>query len=321
MRITQRPLRRWWPAAVIAVLLAALTYTAATVLRRGTAVPDRAPTFTAGPQARAREQARQLLDRADTNCRRALAEQLDGLDRFFRDARGRAPAFVDNVLGWEARWLLATDQLRGGAGRYLAFARRAFAAALFTPDELDRRAAAAVAGYLDAVDAVEAELPAAIRAASADVPTTLPVATLDGSALRAACGRAAAEAERHARAGVMPDVARELAALAVGEALTQLVLQLGVAAGMPVAGAPSAATLGLGLIVGLAVEHMTGAWDGRAALAREVARGVDRLRALVIEGTPQAPGLRPRLERLDRERAARRRAAVLGRADVKGGSP
>src|SRR5262249_10508592 len=143
----------------------------------------------------------------------------------------------------------------------------------------------------------------------------------DLSALRAACGRSAAEAERHARAGVVPDVARELAALAVGEALTQMVLQFGAASGVPVAGAPSAATLGLGLIVGLAVEHVTGAWDGRAALAREVARGVDRLRQLVIEGTPQAPGLRQRLERLDRERTARRRAAVLGRADVKGGRP
>jgi hypothetical protein len=63
------------------------------------------------------------------------------------------------------------------------------------------------------------------------------------------------------------------------------------------------------------------AWDGRGRLVGEVDRRLDGLRALTLEGTAGAPGLRVLLEQFDRDRAAQRRAAVLGLLGEGGGAP
>jgi hypothetical protein len=128
----------------------------------------------------------------------------------------------------------------------------------------------------------------------------------DRPALREALDRGVAGAAAGARNGIAGDVARELVAVVAGEVLARATLRLG-------AGATSFTTLGAGLLAAVAVDRLIAlAWDGRGELIRETDRRLDGLRALALEGSAGAPGLRTLLEGFDRDRAARRRAAVLG---------
>ncbi len=263
---------------------------------------------------RARALAASDLDRADAACRQALADQLQALDRFFVAVQAQVPRFADRALSWESKWLLATDPFRSTAlARHPGFLRRGFAEILFAPVELEIRVRGAVEGYLEATRQIEGVLLVDLRRDLAELPTTLPIVTLDEPALRAVLERAAASAAGHVGRDLREDVAREVVALVVGEVLTQAVVRLGASAGLLGAGAASsAATLGSGLIVGLVLDQVLAwLWDGRGELIRELEARIAQVRQLVLEGSAATPGLRPRLIAWDRERSALRRAAVL----------
>jgi hypothetical protein len=184
--------------------------------------------------------------------------------------------------------------------------RRAFAELVLAPGDLEARLGAAADGYLDAVQQAEDALLTELRADLPALPTTLPLTTADRQALRETLGRAVAGAVADARHGLTGDVARELIALVAGEVLARATLRLG-------SGATSFTTLGAGLLAALAVDRVVAlAWDGRSRLIGEVDRRLGGLRTLALEGSAGAPGLRALLEDFDRDRAARRRAAVLG---------
>ena len=129
--------------------------------------------------------------------------------------------------------------------------------------------------------------------------------------------RAAREAAERAGTGLQHDATRDLVSLVVGEALAQAAVRLGVSAGLAGTGAAvSPATLGAGLVVGLLVDQIfKWAWDAGRDLIRALEGRLDELRRVVVEGTAEAPGLRRRLEHLDRQRAAARRQAILGLID------
>jgi hypothetical protein len=261
----------------------------------------------------AREAVLARLARADAAGRRALDDQLAGLEQFFADARSRTPAFADRVLGWDAARALVADAL-GGGHDHTELVRRAFAELVLAPGDLESRLGAAADGYLDAVQQAEDVLLAELRAELPALPTTLPLATPDRQALGESLGRAVAGAVAGARHGIAGDVAREMVALAAGEVLARATFRLG-------AGATSFTTLGTGLLAAVAVDRVISlAWDGRGRLVGEVDRRLDGLRALALEGTAGTPGLRAVLEAFDRDRAARRRAAVIGLLEG-GGAP
>jgi hypothetical protein len=218
------------------------------------------------------------------------------------------------VLGWDAARALVADVL-GGGHAHTDLVRRAFAVLVLAPGDLESRLGAAADGYLDAVQQAEDALLAEPRADLAALPTTLPLATPDRQALRESLGRAVASAVADARHGLAGDVAREVVAVVAGEVLARATLRLG-------AGATSFTTLGAGLLAAVAVDRLISlAWDGRGRLVGEVDRRLAGLRAVALVGSAGAPGLRAPLEGFDRDRAARRRAAVLGLLRPEGGAP
>jgi hypothetical protein len=316
----RRPLRPW-PAAVAAALIlsaavAALALTRTPSGKRAHPQPsDRADTPVLEPRRdAAREAVLARLDRADAACRRALDAQLAGLEQFFADAKSRAPTFADRVLGWGAARALAADALGGGQA-HPELVRRAFAELVLAPGDLESRLGAAADGYLDAVQQAEDALLAELRADLAALPTTLPLATPDRQALRESLGRAVASAVADARHGLAGDVAREVVAVVAGEVLARATLRLG-------AGATSFTTPGAGLPAAVAVDRVFSlVWDGHGRLVRELDSRLDGLRGLALEGSAGAPGLRVLLEEFDRDRAAQRRAAVLGLLGEGGGAP
>jgi hypothetical protein len=272
---------------------------------------------------RAREQARPHLDRADAECRAAVARQLHDLDRFFAEATRRTPRFADQVLGWDGAWRLVSDRLHPGQHAHATFVRQRFGETLFTPEQLDGRVRQAVANYLEAVQEIEGQMLVQVRHDLADLPTTLPLVTLDQTMIQKTLAQAVARATEQAQTGLRDDVTRELVALVVGETLAQVVVRAGVSAGLLGTGAASAAaTFGTGLALGLVADQFVRqVWDSRGELVRTLDRQLATLRGLVIEGTDRAPGLRQRLEALDSARAARRRAAVRELIDMEGDGP
>jgi hypothetical protein len=316
----QRPTPgRWALLAVVVTLAGVLAVGALSNFHRGAdalaQIATRAvPTTPEDLRHQAQERAGPRLDRADAECRRALDDQLRDLDEFFAAAHRRVPRFAEQVLGWESTWVLVRDRLLGSrAGEHPAFVRRAFHEILFSPEQLGGRVRQAVEGYLEALRDIEGVLLVQLRQDLAELPTTLPLAKLDPEAGRARYERAVAAAAERAGVGLPQDAARDLVSLIVGEVLAQAAVRLGVSAGLAGAGAASsAATLGAGLVVGLLVDQLLRwVWDAGRDLIRELEGRLDDLRRVVVEGTAGSPGLRRRLEHLDRERAAARRSAIL----------
>jgi hypothetical protein len=302
-----------------AVLLGLLVHRAASNFRRWArpalraADTREAATTSAELRRLARSRALPHLDRADAECRAALGRGLRELNDFFVEARLRAPRFAERVLGWRSKWLLVTDRLGIGTGAHAEYLRRAFHEELFAPEQLEDAARRAVAGYLEAVRDAEGVALVALRADLADLPAP-PMIPLDRTAIGAKLEKALVVAAVRAGSDLRGELARELTALVVGEVLAQAAVRAGASAGLLGAGAAStAATFGLGLAAGVLVDALLAwAWDIRAELVNELQHRLDGLRETVVEGTAAAPGLRRRLEELDRRRTAGRRAAVLG---------
>jgi hypothetical protein len=312
----RRPLRLWLAALAAALLLsAAVAAVALTRARPGECDQPQPAAHADTPVTEPRRDAALArLGRADAACRRALDAQLAGLEQFFADAKSRTPAFADRVLGWDAARALVADALSGGHD-HPDLVRRAFAEFILAPGDLEGRLGAAADGYLDAVQQVEDALLAELRADLPTLPTTLPLATPDRQAIRNALGRTVAVVAEVARHGLAGDVARELVAVVAGEVLARATLRLGT-------GATSFTTLGTGLLAAVAVDRVIAlACDGRGQVIRETDRRLDGLRARALEGSAGAPGLRVLLEQFDRDRAAQRRAAVLGLLGEGGGAP
>jgi hypothetical protein len=265
-------------------------------------------------QARARLLAR--LDAADAEAQRALAVRLDPLAARFETQRQQIPALADRLLGLPAQWRYLADRLPIGAGGRLAdFLRDELRGTLFDPAHVRALIGETIAGYRQDERDIEDRLLVQLRL---DLPD-LPAATADDPAVPAArdvaaMGASVAEALR-------VELGHEAAALAAGEVLAHVALGAAARSGLGAASrASSVATLGVGLAAGLLAERaIANAWgDPRHELVRRLGRTLDALERELIEGHTRSPGLRPRLGRELRERAARRRSILL-RATGPGG--
>ena len=283
----------------------------------------RAPLFPGAAAMVAKE-----LDRADAESRQAIEAQLPQLDQFFVRAAQGVPRFVDHVLGLESQWALVRDWLPGSQGGHHArHLRRAFHTEVFDPAELDRAVHQVVADTLQALQAIDDALLVRLRRDIDHLPTTAPITRRDRDRLLAATSATVDAALVQSHPAVAPLLAAEVAALVSSELATRAVLRRAAASGL--VGALTASTpwsLGVSLVAGLAVDQAVSwafdSWtDPRGTLIGRLDRRLAELRRLVLIGTTQAPGLRPRLERLLRERAVARRTLLLGLSAPSSGGP
>ena len=271
---------------------------------------------------RARERAVPLLDQADRDAQQAVADQIRALDAFFDDVKARSPALAEAVLGFASEWRLVADHIPYvGGGRHEAFLREQFDRQLFTVAQLGERIQAVIHGYLRSEREIEDRLLVRLRQDLDDIPAALPEAGLDLDAVRVILDRTSAETMARVRATLQLDVAREIVVLASAEMLTRLAIRTALPASLAGSGPW---TFGLGLAAAVAADQ-TLAWtwdrwtDPRGQLVEALDASLDELRRRVVDGTPEGPGLRKQLEALSRERAARRRAAVLKAVAAIGG--
>src|SRR5262249_32664916 len=85
----------------------------------------------------ARERAEKQLEWADQESKHHLAECIEPIQVFFRDAEQGIPGFVDEALGWRSKWNFVLDRMPfTTTGHHEAFMREAFGRHLFKPEQL-----------------------------------------------------------------------------------------------------------------------------------------------------------------------------------------
>lgn len=275
---------------------------------------------------------RQRLAEADAKSQAAIGQRLQPLAALFAKGRKGAKGFAEEALSWEGKWELLKGLVDGGEShqRYLseAFARHAFSA-----DELREAMEGAVAGYLDDIEGVEAEMLVQLRADLADgerASEPLP-ADLRGNdqfrdEYRKLSGRVATEL--HLELGVT--VGREVGIMIASDVAAQVALQaaksaateMGVNTGVLGTGAASTvATLGVGMVIALILDYVLdevfkmAGYDPAAQIEALVIETIDRLEtSLIGDPGPFSVGkkgaLRERLEQLHVARSALRRETI-----------
>jgi hypothetical protein len=308
--------------AAVAASVAATAWLPPKIRPPGDAVragPGRPAPADAATLARTRLLAR--LDAADAEVQRALAARLDALAARFAEQRRQLPALAGRLLGLPAQWRYLADRLPiGSRGRLAAFLREELRGTLLDPSCVRALVAGTIAGYRRDEHAIEDRLLVQLRLDLPDLPTATADITADDPA--APIARDAAAPGASIVESLRVELGHEAAALAAGEVLAGATLRCAARAGLCAAGrAGVAASLGVGLAAGLLAERaLATAWgDPRDELARRLGKTMDALERELIEGHARSPGLRPRLGREQRGRAAQRRSTLL-RAAAPGGT-
>jgi hypothetical protein len=267
---------------------------------------------------RARIQAERELDRADADARAVIDTQLRLVETVFTTARQGLPQFADRALGLESQLALLRDYWPWSSGtnstRYL---QRAFHACVLDPEALEQTATRAVTATRNAFQEIDDALLVRLRQDLDNLPTIAPVQIIGQDRFLAAVTASIAAIGMRSRPELARVVAMEVASIAASELVTRLVLRSAAASGLVGAVAMSVpVSLGVGLAAGLVADQAV-SWaldrtlDPRGTLIRLLDVQLTELQRRVLQGSAQAPGLRPRLEHLARDRAAARRTLIF----------
>jgi hypothetical protein len=294
------------------------------VLITGAGVSRSAAQAPLPPPSAPRDRVLARLDQADTDARQAITAAIAPIDRLFDRARQNTPALAESVLGWAGRWRLVADQVPyAGSGRHEAFLRDEFHRLMLSTDALEAEVRQAVESDLQAEHDIEDRLLVRLRQDLPDLPAPEIGPAIKARAVQAHLDEALVETTGHAVAALREAVVREMVVWVTSEILARQAARLALPASLTASGTVS---FGLGLGAGLAVDQAL-AWtwdrwsDPTGRLVPMLNTRLEDLRRQVIEGTTQAPGLKPRLMSVARERAERRRAVILREVETMGGAP
>jgi len=276
-----------------------------------------------------RERTKTHLDWAESECQRAISEQVKHFGRYLAGVKDNTPALADEVLGWGSKWRLITDHIPfiGTDQAHEEFIRDAFHKHLFTKEGLEAQVRSVVKNYLESVKGVESQMLVKIRQDIGDLPQGVIIFQVNKDKLHELLEKAMSLARDRAGAELREEAAKQIVSLVVGEVLAHAAVRLGVSGGILSTGAASGwVTFGVGVVAGVVVDQAVSmVWDlvadPRGELARTIALKIDEIQEAIVEGTSSAPGMRIRLEQLARERAVARRSAILDLIDKNGVQP
>ena len=263
------------------------------------------------PEMRSRpleEVAKPHLAKADQECDRAIEEQLQALDAFFKESKGNTRGFADEALGWGSKRRLLQDALPfTRSDRHKEFIQRKFGETVFSREQLEASIRQVVKGYLARVRSIESKMLVDLRADAADIPGDSLLARLNDKRLQEGYDSALAKAIESAGGRLQEAIAGDIVSTIAGEVLAQVAIRMGVRAGFLGAGAAAGTvTLGVGLLAGLIVDHV---WDWysdpKANLAGEIDKKLDEVNRLL------ADGLRQRLREFSRKQSGIRGTIVI----------
>jgi hypothetical protein len=265
-------------------------------------------------QRQLRAKALPLLDAADQESRTVIRSRLAAVDDFFTEVKRRIPGFTEAVLGFSGQWRLAADQLPLiGGSRHQVFLRNLWDQELLSEEQLQATLQSAIDGYLQGERDIEDQLLVKLQHDLAGLHPQAHVGQLDDEAVQAIKARIFNDASGHALASLKAEITRQIGAVVLGELLTQLLMRSALRGTLACSEVMS---WGVGLAACLAVDQaLELAWnrwlDPAGKLTEVLTIHIDGLRDLAIEGKPECPGLRPRLEELARQRGVLRREAIL----------
>lgn len=265
------------------------------------------------PDSPARAVNRQLKW-ADYVCEYRLNDPVP-ICNFFSSAYDRTHRYSEEVLGFESKWTLVTDYVTGGNGhsRYL---KDRFEATVFSQSDLDAVIEEYVLSCLRKLDDIEAEMLVRLEADLSKLPNEAFTATLDRQALSQTFEDALKDAADSAHGDLKAAVGRELASWIAGEILAHATIQLATSSGILSTGAASGTvTFGVGLVVGLIVDAIINEiynqmYDPVGELEKQLNAHLTKLERLILNGTPDSPGLEKRMAEYAARRSESRRAAL-----------
>lgn len=252
----------------------------------------------------------------------AEKESLSQLDKteapirdFFRLARGRTRSYAEEVLGWTSKWKLVKDYVSSGED-HPRFLKERFDAMVFSESQLDTLVEQVVADRLRHIDDVESQMLVRLEADLSQMPSGSFGASIDRSAIARTLADAMQDAVTSAQGDLKAAVGRELASWIAGEIVAHAALQLATSSGILGTGAASGTvTFGVGVVVGLIVDAIVtqiynAVYDPAGQLSEQLNSHLTQLEGLILRGSPESPGLIPRLQSYARERSEGRGAAV-----------
>jgi hypothetical protein len=257
-----------------------------------------------------RGRAKPHIEKADADSLASIDPSLQSLKAFFDEAKGKADAFADDVLGWYSKYKL----IRGQHEKFLA---ETFRKHFFGPDELKQAMTNAVQAYVADLEAIDNRMLVDVRMDIADLPAgaslqAMPVPDLQDR-YRLLCSRIAGITGADAAV----DIGRVAADMIVTSVVAMMAARMGTSAVVLGGGAASGWwTFGIGLVVGVIVDQIIGAvwnwsYDPHGKLVVMMNKKIDEVRSLVLDGHDGKPGLREELRRYADKRAIVRREAVL----------
>ena len=219
------------------------------------------PPAKASPDASRRigiDRVKKTLEWADDEGKKSIDEHLRSIDVFFAETKTRTPGFAAAILSWGSKWRLMFDKVPYTKGdRHAIFLRETFNSHLFTPEQLTQVLQQVTKNYIDAETGVENLMLIKIREDVSDLPPALfPVCeTMD--AIKVAYQGMLVEQSGRVSAELKADLTTQAVSAVVGEVVTMVAIKLGVSAGILAVGAGSSPeTVGIGLVVGLAVDQV-----------------------------------------------------------------
>lgn len=247
----------------------------------------------------------------------AEQEDLSGLDvriapvrAFFNEARQGSRGFAEDVLGWESKWILAKDYVKGEQA-HDQFVEKRFADHIFRADQLEKLIESSVATYMQHLEHIDSELLVRLQADLEELPYDIGPAEVDREAMQHLLTQAIRESVASIEADFKGNVGRESISFVTGEVLAIAATRLATSAGILGVGAGTGTVTFMGgMIIGIIVDYIV-SWaydayyDPVGEISDRLNQTLSKLEALIIQGDGTLPGLEGRL----RDYAARRAQA------------
>lgn len=254
----------------------------------------------------------------------AEIQSLEGIDRgllpiraFFEEARQHTYQFAEETLSFESKWKLATDFVTQ-RGEHSQFIQEKFDSLIFSQAQLKQLVESVVANYLRHLEDVESQMLVRMKADLAQVPEGSAYGAPDYQLISQRLDVVMQSVVAATKADLAGDVGVEVVSWIAGDLVQQAAIHLATSTGILGTGALSGpASLGVTLVLSLAVDQLVSeiynqTVNPKGKLSDTLNAQLAEMERLILEGTPEAPGLIVSLSQFSAKRGSARRDAVHG---------
>jgi hypothetical protein len=291
------------------LLLGTVMVTFGLIVFKPSSTPKAATDERASNVPTAIELAQPHLDWATAESKKVIDENITPLYEFIHDAKKGTPKFAKEVLSWRSKFKALSPFKLGGD--HERFVHGKFEEHIFTSIALQQQIRQIVGNYMKELDNIESQMLVRIRADVPDSQAEYPIAALNNDQLRLKFNDAMDKAIQAVKASGADHVKFLATTVVVEQVLYQVAAQMGISAGIyTISTIPSIATVGLSVVVGVAIDAVVSRvwnwWSNpQEKLTSDINSQLDGMMQLT------AKNLRNKLTAAAEERAEVRKAVVL----------